>query len=543
MHSDSRGARLLTALAATSAVCLLFVPSQRPLASAVAGTPPSPAVWLIPSLERVGPNDPPGQEKDVRLAAALGETESFQIVVRVPGGDDTPDIKVEISDLIAAAGRRISGRQVQLYREGYIYIDSNRGSPDWHGANRPLGPGWYPDALIPFAQTITAASGRHSELSQHHLPANSNQPIWVDITVPRTGVPGQYDGTYSVKIGSYTATGRIQLEVWHFALPEKPFLSSVFLISKAKQLAVYTELLRHRLMPDSVPPALQVELIRDYGLGVSGLNFWSGASYNHCSMSAPPDAEAIRKAAAAQPPGLLLYDYSADEIEHCAQLFPSIREWARRLHAFGVKNLVTVGPVPELLDDGSGTGRSAVDIWAVLPDTYEQDRDNIQRALAKGDEVWSYNTEVQDPYSPKWELDFSPINFRIQPGFINQSLGLTGLLYWSVDRWSDDPWNDVFLREGHSSFPGDGALLYPGAPVGVGGIVPSMRLKWLRDGVDDYDYIELLKRAGHREFAMQIARRVGPDWKHWTRDPNLLEASRQKLGKLLDSLAAPTRSW
>ena len=78
-------------------------------------------------------------------------------------------------------------------------------------------------------------------------------------------------------------------------------------------------------------------------------------------------------------------------------------------------------------------------VAGVLANRYFDDRygaagtaQSYLSALAKGDEVWSYNTEVQDPYSPKWEIDFAPINFRIQPGFINQSLHLTGLLYWSV---------------------------------------------------------------------------------------------------------------
>ena len=59
----------------------------------------------------------------------------------------------------------------------------------------------------------------------------------------------------------------------------------------------------------------------------------------------------------------------------------------------------------------------------------------MQQALAKGDSLWSYNTLVQDPYSPKWEIDFDPINFRIQPGFISQSLGPTGMLYWRGGRF------------------------------------------------------------------------------------------------------------
>ncbi len=40
------------------------------------------------------------------------------------------------------------------------------------------------------------------------------------------------------------------------------------------------------------------------------------------------------------------------------------------MHAAGIANLVTMTPTPELLDDGSGTGRSAIDIWVVLPVMY-----------------------------------------------------------------------------------------------------------------------------------------------------------------------------
>jgi hypothetical protein len=312
---------------------------------------------------------------------------------------------------------------------------------------------------------------------------------------------------------------------------------SSFLIWKSKNEPTFRELLRHRLMPDGVPPSLQAELISEHGLGASSLNLWGGASYGHCSMSPPPSVDTIQNVAAAQRPNLLLYAYSADEIEHCEELFPIVKQWAQNLHAAGIMNLVTMGPVPQLFDDGSRSGRSAVDIWAILPETYNSDVANVQLALQKGNQIWSYNTEVQDPYSPKWEIDFAPINFRIQPGFINQSLRLTGLLYWSVDRWSSDPWNNVVLKDGHTTFPGDGELVYPGSSVGVPGVVPSMRLKWLRDGVDDYDYIQLLKEAGYGDWALKIANQIGPDWTSWTRDSNELEGARLKLGRMLDRLA------
>jgi hypothetical protein len=79
-------------------------------------------------------------------------------------------------------------------------------------------------------------------------------------------------------------------------------------------------------------------------------------------------------------------------------------------------------------------------------------------------------------------------------------------------------------------------LVYPGQPVGVKGVVASMRLKWLRDGVEDYDYVQILKELGKVDLAMQISRSVGPDWTNWTRDSGAIEAARQKLGETIDQL-------
>src|SRR5439155_22124328 len=165
---------------------------------------------------------------------------------------------------------------------------------------------------------------------------------------------------------------------------------------------------------------------------------------------------------AAQAPGLPLYDYSADEIDSCTNLYTTLQQWARNMHQAGINNLVTMSPTPALYSDGSGTGRSAVDIWVMLPLMYDSAQSQVQYVQQKGDSTWSYNTLVQDSYSPKWEIDFDPINFRIQPGFINQSLGLNGLLYWRIDDWINNPWYNVNNAGTFSSnnYPGEGQLVY-----------------------------------------------------------------------------------
>ena len=43
-------------------------------------------------------------------------------------------------------------------------------------------------------------------------------------------------------------------------------------------------------------------------------------------------------------------------------------------------------------------------------------------------------------------------------------------------------------------YPGEGALIYPGAPAGVRGPVPTLRLAWIREGIEDYGYVALLRQ-------------------------------------------------
>ena len=82
-----------------------------------------------------------------------------------------------------------------------------------------------------------------------------------------------------------------------------------------------------------------------------------------------------------------------------------------------------------------------------------------------------------------------------------------------IDFWNSDPSSsqDNAGLLSSANYPGEGVLVYPGSNVGIQGVAPSMRLKWIPDGSDDYDYIELLKQAGQGAFALQIARSVGGD--------------------------------
>jgi uncharacterized protein (TIGR03437 family) len=113
------------------------------------------------------------------------------------------------------------------------------------------------------------------------------------------------------------------------------------------------------------------------------------------------------------------------------------------------------------------------------------------------------------------------------------------LLYWKVDNWdASDPWNQINNtgRYSTNNYPGEGILVYPGYQVGIDGVAPSMRLKWLRDGIEDYEYVQALKLAGHGAEALQLAYSIAPDWRGWTRDVDQLFSVRYQLGEEINSL-------
>jgi hypothetical protein len=177
----------------------------------------------------------------------------------------------------------------------------------------------------------------------------------------------------------------------------------------------------------------------------------------------------------------------------------------------------------------------SVDIWVMLPGQFVEERPDLAAVKAAGGEIWSYTSMNQDSYSPKWQIDFSPMNHRIY-GLLNQSVGATGLLYWTVDYWTSDPWTNPYSWQG--SYPGDGVLVYPGDKVGLSTVVPSMRLKYIRSAVQDYEYVELLSKADRRDWALETIRPIARNWQHWSDDPKQLRAVRHSLAVELDRVTA-----
>jgi hypothetical protein len=485
-----------------------------------------PVAWAVSSLVRVDRNAPAGTGTTAALEAARGEIESFQVVVRAEG-QDLEDVSIGVGDLKGPDGAVIPARSHLLYREHYVQIRET----DTPGGR----PGWYADALIPFRDPATGRAPARAEVKAQgvEVAAGANQPFWVDIVVPRDAPAGTYQGRWWARAdGKRAGGGLVELTVWDVALPAKPGLRSSFNQWNDHSLAADQALIANKVTPLWLDAAGAHKLAGKSALNAAGLGFWSGAESGTCRMSKPPGANQIMQRAASFPDELLLYNLTAQDIRGCPELVEPLRAWARALHEAEVANLVVTPPDPALGDDG--TGRPAVDIWVVSPGDYHAAPESVRGAIAAGAEVWATTALAEDATAPPWLLDRPPLGYRLLPGFISQSLGLKGLLYWAVDHWGKDAWADVTYRSADGrAWPGEGVLVYPGAPAGVPGVVPSMRLKWIRDGVEDFDLIAAARAVGLAGLDAEIETVAGHDWTGATSNPAALMAARHRIGEAL----------
>jgi len=561
---------------------------------------------VLGSMERIAQHQEVSGPDRADICAARNEWESFQVVVAA-GPENVYVTQADISDLAGPGGAKIGRDHIKLYREEYVRV--RRSSP-----RAELPPGLYADPLVPFVNPTTGEPieprRRVSErwggpvTVQGHdmfgLPfevfREQNQPIWVDVYVPKEAQAGRYEGTLRVVArGGISAVIPVTLTVWDFELPDGPTHKNH--LGSFRNIARYFDVQRdsdefkniemrycqamaeHRLNPP-IPHHLLPEVNNDGSLKI--LPEQHEALKEFIAELHVTDFEISRA-----PFGRLRVSATEPDYKHIA---PADREkamryyrdyydyvkqngWADRAYVYlwdepnlpeNYEQVLVLGElvheaVPELKclvveqtyphDPSWPDIDPALDIWCPLWAFI--DRKTIGEKIAGGDEVWSYTALVQraPPYHPEyeqvkgldppyWHIDRSPIVYRV-PTWINRQYGITGLLYWTTITTVLDAWNNpAFAHPGH--YNGGGYLFYPGVPCGIAGPVSCIRLKNLRDGMEDYEYFVLAEKAAGNEAVQTIVDKVAPDWWSYTKDTARLLAARQKLAELI--VRAETKS-
>jgi hypothetical protein len=109
---------------------------------------------------------------------------------------------------------------------------------------------------------------------------------------------------------------------------------------------------------------------------------------------------------------------------------------------------------------------------------------------------------------------------------------IRGFLYWSSVYVAEeqDPWVGPHFRE---KYWGEGFLLYPGQDAGIPGPVPSIRLKLIREAMEDFEYMTLAAQAAGRDHVNQIVDGLTRSFTDWERDPAAYMAAREQLAELV----------
>ncbi len=500
--------------------------------------------WVSPRLVRVGQTDAPGTTSSITLSSARGETVDTQVIVQGPAGGLT-NVNLSASSLTGPGGVTIPASNVTLYREHYLTVTGTASYGG--GSNPPLGSGTYAEPLIPFndPETGSPLCGTAASLKACNatVTAGQNQPYWIDISVPRgatTSPLGTYTGSISITADQGSATIPVTLTVWNFELPAQPSELSLWTLwppaAGNTTSTLGQALMRNKVMSWYDVAANSSSDMINLGLNRSGLDgyYYIGIQCNG-SYSSIPSTSQINAAAANFPAGLPLDFYLADELNGCTGDYSAIKTMGANAHAANrsVKTMMTINATdPNLY--------GAIDHWVLL--------DSVQQwpalPFTAGGDLWSYTScNAGFGNTPEWMVDYPPINERIQAGFLNWTQGATGILYYRSDGWTAGntigSWNNVDTTAcgGGLGRPGDGIFLYPPGPIASTESAPGIRLKAIRDGIQDYEYAQILKNLGQVPFLNSVIQPIATNWSTWSHDPSALEGARLQLGQLLHQLA------
>lgn len=553
------------------------------LLTQVSAPQPALTIMVMPPTVRARPAEvPPAFTPLSTMQAARNEVESLQFAITATEGNLTK-VRVELSPFTSASGAALPAESATLYRPAFVNVR--------HSSPRATeAPGLIPDALVPLVDPYTgkpltthywngdALEGAAYGGMPFDLWMGHNEVIWLDVHVPKDATPGDYTATLTVAAENAKAvTQPITLTVWDFALPDGPTHENHFggfgslaayhkLESESPEFIELEErysasLAAHRLSPE-IPHRLfpkagedgAVQFTPEIDRGITDFVNRHHVTNFHIPSAPFGDAPAENRAksvnflrswyAYLEGKGWAdrSYLYMLDEpneieaYQRVIDLGAMVREAHPSIRRLVVEQTYTQDPAWPSLEE-------SMDIWCPLFGFV--DEPSIQRLQGQGEHVWSYTalTQTAPPYHPDyenvkddlppfWEIDFPVTAYRVAP-WLNRRYGITGLLYWSTVYFGSpdrDPWVDPGFRV---RWNGEGALFYPGDAVGIHGPIASIRLKNLRDGMEDYEYFAILEQLGGKEEVEAIVREAVPTWGTWKQDPETLRQLRAKLAEAI----------
>ena len=553
------------------------------------------SVWQVNPLVKAFPDEPPGlQPKEIVVRLARNEYEPFQLVLR--SANRLPQVEVDVPRPTGPRGAALP--EVAVNPVGFVPVDHpsayySSDLPAWYRlipTGEGSSDGWageWPDPLPPY--------------KPFDLEPNRAQPVWFTVQAPPDASPGEYRSTVVVRAAQGARVAiPLRVQVWEFALPATSHCKAIYDLRGGPGGDVfaapnpeehlrqwYRFMAQHRVAPDGFRPEPRFEyrngqVVMDttewdkmahYCLDELGMNvFYTPWFFYAMGWSYPPKSyfglepftDEYNRAFTS------MYRQFMDHLKakgwHDKVVF-YISDEPNLGNQATVENMKKLCRLAQAVDPQVRIYSSTwshqpewdgyLTLWGVGPHGSFGLETMRQRRQA-GDELW-FTTDghmcIDTPYLAVERL-LPHLCFKYD---------VSGYEFWGISWWTYDPWQrgwHTFIRQSEEGkvyrwvrYPdGDGYLTYPGATVGQDEPVSSIRLEQAREGMEDYEYLVLLRDLiaqappGPRKAAAEqvlaqaqqlvtIPNQGGLRSTSLMPDPDLVLAIREKIGEQIAELA------
>lgn len=507
-------------------------------------------------LDHWARNDPRNRVWDGKRISVFGarnEIVAFQLILEAAGsGAERVDVRLDSLQQPGYVLKNMRpgddpfdfvGRRIEVFIESYINV-TKRGDW-WLASSRPLPDrlhtGWIPDALVPV--TVHGLVDHGAGGAPFSIAPGTNQAVWVDLFVPKDAPAGQYTGTVRImQADSAAAQIPVQLTVYDFSLSDTTHLHTHFFWGwptiperhgPEYRSPAYWSLFdtyqkffhRHRLdLTDGVQTldTFRVRLAgyytgtsytREYGYDGPGIGV-GNQTYSVGTYDQPrdgyrsgfwPDTPEAWSAAAdsweewfdEHAPSVVRFKYLHDEPSYA--LWPDVRRkalWIRSGKGVGrhLHTLVTTRIGEELygaITFWLVTGHSG---WSDSGGTTGYDLRTVAERKAKGEKVGFYNGQ-RPAFGEPGAIDDFATDARVNP-WIAWKYGADMYSFWEVAYYASSSVNAWVEPAGGTIVYTGEDRKYPRDTRGIKGPIASIRMKNLRRGMQDYEYLWLAARLG-----------------------------------------------
>ncbi len=552
------------------AVLSLFVLLALSAAPAFAGQQKA-RVWVADSLSKILPVTPaPAQSPEaISIDAARNEYESAQVVVTA--GDQAAKVTVQIDPVTGPGGPK---PRVQAAFLGFVPVKiGTKDTPPEHLVTAP--PADIPDPILS-KKSVECAPGK-------------NQPVWLTVYVPKGAAPGKYSSAVHVFCGDERFSVPVSIRVRDVLLPDERTLSitnwfSIHnvaggdgpeLWSEAfwKNLEGYAAVMASHRQNVVITPIFDLitatedaggRLTFDFsrldrwvalfekagaldiieGGHLGGRGDWEAKDFDvHRVRTTLPDGKVKDWG---KPKGT-----SPEQREFLSQFLPALQAhlektgWLDRyvqhiadepIPANAASYNTLAGMVrefaPKLKTIDATMCREvagSVDIWVPQPPEIDQNMDFFDGRRKLGDQLWFYTCLAPRGRYMNRFIDYHLLSTRLLH-WMNFKYSMPGYLHWGFNYWQGEPFTLLEPNWGGDTHlpPGDSHLVYPSAR----GLLLSIRLEAMRDGIEDYELLRLLSRSKDAD-ARQICDSVVRSMTDYTLDPSEFRKAR---ARILDAL-------